>query len=232
MLVTLSAALPVLLSVTDCAALVVFSSWLPKLKFVADKLTMGAGAAPVPVRLMVCGLPAMLSVIVTAPVRMPVAVGVNVTLMVQLAPAATDVPQVLVCMKSPLATMLVTLSATFPVLFSVTDCAALVERKCRFLNARQFGETLTPVASPVPVRLTDCGLPAALSVMLIAPVRLPSFPTRRSSDLVQLAPAATDVPQVLVCMKSPLATMLVTLSAAVPVLVSVTVCTALVVFTF
>src|SRR2546429_6130325 len=69
MLVTLSAALPVLLSVTDCAALVVFSSWLPKLKFVADKLTMGAGAAPVPVRLMVCGLPAMLSVIVTAPVR-------------------------------------------------------------------------------------------------------------------------------------------------------------------
>src|SRR5438876_852284 len=126
MLVTLSAALPVLLSVTDCAALVVFSSWLPKLKFVADKLTMGAGAAPVPVRLMVCGLPAMLSVIVTAPVRMPVAVGVNVTLMVQLAPAATDVPQVLVCMKSPLATMLVTLSATFPVLFSVTDCATLV----------------------------------------------------------------------------------------------------------
>src|SRR5437879_11049277 len=133
MLVTLSSALPVLLSVTDCAALVVFSSWLPKLKFVADKLTMGAGAAPVPVRLMVCGLPAMLSVIVTAPVRMPVAVGVNVTLMVQLAPAATDVPQVLVCMKSPLATMLVTLSATFPVLFSVTDCAT--DRKSTRLNS-------------------------------------------------------------------------------------------------
>ena len=114
------------LLVLACAALVVFSSWLPKLKFVADKLTMGAGAAPVPVRLMVCGLPAMLSVIVTAPVRMPVAVGVNVTLMVQLAPAATDVPQVLVCMKSPLATMLVTLSAAVPVLFSVTVCTALV----------------------------------------------------------------------------------------------------------
>src|SRR5437667_363837 len=44
MLVTLSAALPVLLSVTDCAALVVFSSWLPKLKFVADKLTMCRGS--------------------------------------------------------------------------------------------------------------------------------------------------------------------------------------------
>src|SRR2546430_6458634 len=34
---TLFRSLPVLLSVTDCAALVVFSSWLPKLKFVADK---------------------------------------------------------------------------------------------------------------------------------------------------------------------------------------------------
>src|SRR5437899_13012122 len=112
MLVTLSAALPVLLSVTDCAALVVFSSWLPKLKFVADKLTMGAGAAHVPVRLMVCGLPAMLSVIVTATVRMPVAVGVNVTLMVQLAPAATDLPQVLVCVKTSQDRRLVRVSAS------------------------------------------------------------------------------------------------------------------------
>src|SRR5205807_9410601 len=120
-----------------------------------------------------CGLPAMLSVIVTAPVRMPVAVGVNVTLMVQLAPAATDVPQVLVCMKSPLATMLVTLSATFPVLFSVTDCATLVVFRFCLPNVWLLGERLAPGAAPVPVRLTDCGLPAALSVMVIAPVRVP-----------------------------------------------------------
>jgi hypothetical protein len=36
-----------------------------------------------------------LSVIVTAPVRAPVAVGVKVTLIVQLAPAATELPQLL-----------------------------------------------------------------------------------------------------------------------------------------
>ena len=49
-----------------------------------------------PVRLTVCGLPVALSVTVIVPGCVPVAVGVNVTLIVQLAPAATEVPQVLV----------------------------------------------------------------------------------------------------------------------------------------
>jgi hypothetical protein len=44
----------------------------------------------------VCGLPAKLSVIVIVPVWVPVDVGLNVTLIVQLAPSATEVPQVLV----------------------------------------------------------------------------------------------------------------------------------------
>src|SRR2546429_7618317 len=103
---------------------------------------MGAGALPVPDGLPVCGLPAALSVMVIAPVRVPVAVGVKVTLMAQLAPAATDVPQVLVCMKSPLATMLVTLSATVPVLVSVTDCATLVVLRFWLPNVRLLGERL------------------------------------------------------------------------------------------
>ena len=42
-----------------------------------------------PVRLTVWGLPVALSVRVTAAVRVPLAVGVKVTLIVQLAPAAT-----------------------------------------------------------------------------------------------------------------------------------------------
>jgi len=50
----------------------------------------------VPVRLTVCGLPVALSVMVTEAVRLPGAVGVNVTLMVQLLPANTELPQVLV----------------------------------------------------------------------------------------------------------------------------------------
>ena len=79
-----------------------------------------------PVRLMVCGDPAALSAMLTAPVRVPVAVGVNVTLMVQEAPAATELPQVSVSAKSPLAEMLVTLNVPLPVLLSVTDWAELV----------------------------------------------------------------------------------------------------------
>jgi len=65
---------------------------------VGTRLT--AGNPPVPVRLTVCGLPLALSVTVSAPVRVPVAVGVNVTLIVQLAPAATLDPQLLVWEKS------------------------------------------------------------------------------------------------------------------------------------
>ncbi len=43
---------------------------------------------PVPVKLMVCGLPAALSAMETEAVRVPVAVGVKVTLRVHFAPAA------------------------------------------------------------------------------------------------------------------------------------------------
>jgi hypothetical protein len=53
------------------------------------------------------------------------AVGVNVTLMVQLAPANTAPPQVVVSAKSPLAVMLLILNDTLPVLASVTDWGAL-----------------------------------------------------------------------------------------------------------
>jgi len=59
-------------------------------------------ATPDPVRLAVWGLPVALSVTVTAAVLAPDAVGLNVTLIVQLAPAATDAPHVLLWEKSPL----------------------------------------------------------------------------------------------------------------------------------
>lgn len=49
-----------------------------------------------PVRLTVCGLPGASSVIVTAAVRVPGALGAKVTLIVQLAPAVTELPQVLI----------------------------------------------------------------------------------------------------------------------------------------
>jgi hypothetical protein len=80
----------------------------------------------VPLRLADCGLPEALFVTLSVPVRAPKAVGVNVTWMVQLAAGASELPQLLVCPKSPLAAMLVIDSAAVPQLVNVTVCAALV----------------------------------------------------------------------------------------------------------
>src|SRR5215467_12508247 len=75
--------------------------WPPNIVMVAGD-TVG-GTVPVPVSATVCGLPLALSVTEIVPVREPLAVGVKVTEMVQFAATATDEPQVLVWLKSPLA---------------------------------------------------------------------------------------------------------------------------------
>ena len=113
--------------VTVCAALVVLSCWLAKVREVADRLTAGAATVvPLPVRATVWGLPVALSVTEIVPGRLPTAVGVKVTLMEQLAPAAREAGQVLVWAYGALAAMLVMFSAAVPPLDNVTVCAALV----------------------------------------------------------------------------------------------------------
>src|SRR6266513_3634560 len=86
-------------------------------------------SVPVPVRLTVCGLPQALSVMVKFPVRAPAAVGVNVTLIVQVFDPAVAgkvaglighaVAPVLVSAKSPDAAMELIVSAAFTVFVSV-----------------------------------------------------------------------------------------------------------------
>jgi len=94
MLLIVSVALPVLLSVTTFAGLVVPNTWLANTRLVGERVT--AGAMPVPVRGTVYGLPAALSATLTLAVRVPLAVGVKTTLIEHEAPAATDDPQVFV----------------------------------------------------------------------------------------------------------------------------------------
>jgi hypothetical protein len=85
---------------------------------------------PVPVSVAVCGLPAKLSATLKVALTIPMAVGVNVTLIVQLAPAASVAGQALVFANNDALApvMLTTMLFTAPVLvfFSVTVCAALV----------------------------------------------------------------------------------------------------------
>jgi hypothetical protein len=146
-----------------------------------------------------CGLPAALSVIVTAPVRVPVAVGVNLTLILQLDPTVTDEPHVLVREKSPLAAMLLIFSAAVPVFFNVTLFEGLVVPTVCEPKLKVVDDRLTTGSVPMPVRLTVCGLPLALSVMVIAPVRVPVAVGVNVTLMVQVPAAATDVPQALVC---------------------------------
>ena len=92
---------------------------------------------------------------------------------------------------------------------------------------------------PVPVRLTVCGLPPALSVMVKVPVRAPATVGVNVTLIVQVFDPAVAgkvvgligqaVAPVLVSAKSPDAAMELIVSAAFPVFVSVRVCAALVV---
>ena len=96
-------------------------------------------------------------------------------------------------------------------------------------------EAIATVKSwPVPVRFTVCVLPVVpllLSVTVRVPEREPPSVGVNVTLIVQEPPAATLLSQLLVCAKSPLVVMPATLSAALPVLDSVTVCELLVDFT-
>ena len=99
--------------------------WLAKVRLVAVRLTPGA-TTPVPPSRIACGLLGALLVIVRVPLRVPLVVGVNVTLRAQEEPAASKLPQLFVSAKSPFTEIEEMERTASPVLESVTDCAPLV----------------------------------------------------------------------------------------------------------
>ena len=121
-----------------------------------ERLT--TGAVPVPCRLTVCVAGLALSVMVKAPLREPLAVGVKVTLRVQLALAATLEPQLLVSAKSPLfvpaMATLVMLSVALPVLVSVMGAAELVVPTSWLPKLYDVGDRFTTGACPRPNLVT------------------------------------------------------------------------------
>ena len=124
-----------------------------------------AWALPVPDSDTVCGLFVALSVIESVPVRDPVWVGLKVTLIAQLLPAARVLPQLFVCEKSPLVAMLLMSSVALPPLVSVAVFAALFASTMTVPNERALGDTLMPVTCGSTVRLTE-----------VEPVKLPDMP--------------------------------------------------------
>src|SRR5437899_2397171 len=242
--VMLRVAVPLLVRVTVCTGLVVLRRWSPKARLVGAKVT--AGTIPVPASDTDCGLRGASSVMVTVAVRALAAVGVNVRLTRQLAPATTVAPFVQVVPAAmakspgfkPARAMLVMLRVAVPLLVRVTVCTGLVVLRRWSPKARLVGAKVTAGAMPIPASDTDCGLPGASSVMVTVAVRAPVAAGVKLMLIVQLAPGATEpapVGQVLPAAKAksaacaPEMVMLVRFSGVPPLLVSVRFCAALVV---
>jgi hypothetical protein len=130
------------------------------------------------------------------PVRVPVAVGVNVTITEQLAGDGPNVPVQVpaVSAKSPVVSNEIGVDPV-PVFFIVMVLAALVVPTACLANVSLVGVAVTTTvgALPVPVRLTICGEFVAPSVMESVPVRVPVVVGLNVTDIVQLAllPAST-----------------------------------------
>src|ERR1700674_4240312 len=180
---------------------------------------------PVPVRLEVCGLLLALSATFNFPVLVPTAVGLNTTLMVQLVLAARLAPQVVVeTLKSPVVELTMLSSVTLWLFLSVNVFGRLVVPTVWAAYVALLGVNVTG-AMPVPDSGTVCGLFAALSVIVMLPVRAPSWVGVKVTLMMQFAPAASVLPQGFVLAtgaKSPLTTMLLMFSVALPVFVIVT----------
>ena len=138
-----------LFTFTTCGALLVPTFCELNVKLVGVTVNCGVLEAPVPVSDTFCGLLEAESVSVSVPVRVPPAVGVKVTLTVQLAPAARLLPQLLVCEKSPLVVMELNVTAPAVSLVAVTVWAALLAPTFCEANVRLVGVTESAGCAPL-----------------------------------------------------------------------------------
>src|SRR5579863_1514126 len=216
---------------------VVAENW--SLPFTATFGFMGEIEKPEePERDTACGLLTAESVKVSRAERVPVAEGVKVMLTVQPDPLARLAPQVLAEMAKsaglvPDVAMLLILIAATPPLVSVTDCAAVVEPTSVAVKVRVVGATLAPSGVPVPEMATTCGLLTAESVKVSVAVRDPVADGENVRLTKQSPEPGRLVPQVLdeIAKSEALAPemrMLLILMTAVPPLLSVTDCAAVV----
>lgn len=102
---------------------------------------LAAGPIPVPERLTTAGLFVVFDTTVSLPVRVPRVMGLKLTLMAQLFPAATPDPQLFVCTKSPVV-LISSNKVLLPVFVTVTGWLELVEPKAWSGKLRMVGDTV------------------------------------------------------------------------------------------
>ena len=241
-----STSVPPLASVIVCGPLVIPFVWLPN--GTVPGAALACGNTPVPVTFTTCvvGLASSVNVIVAACPPSPV--GVNVTFTTQFPPAATVDPFVHVvpvptianwfAFVPPNATV-VRCSVSVPPLFNVSVCVPLVVFCRWFPNANGLGVGVACGNTPVPVTFTTCVVGLASSVNVIVAACPPSPVGVNVTFTTQFPPASTVDPFVHVvpvptianwfAFVPPNATV-ARFNVPVPPFVSVSVCTALVVF--
>jgi len=139
--------------VTFLAELVLPTFTVPKLRVVGETVT---SPAPVPLRGTVC-VPAV-SEMVRVPETVPIAIGSNETVMVQIPAGATLPTQLFVWRNGAAVVTLETCNVAVPVFCNVT--LAVPSEPKGVEKSRLVGVTETAGAVPTPVRATLCVVPA------------------------------------------------------------------------
>ena len=139
-----------------------------------------------------------------------------------LSVARKELPTLVVWEKSPATATVSVIEAVPGVFVSVIVCEALVLPTVVVGKVRLLTEKEIVPSCPVPERLMDCGLFAALSLTFTWPVRAPIPTGSKITLMVQLLEGASDAPQLLVAMKSDeVLLMLVIANARLPVFFNV-----------
>jgi hypothetical protein len=201
-----SVALPVFVTVVDIAPLVTVTAVFGKAMEVGLSPIPATVPAPVPETGTLCGDPAALSVKTMADERAPVAEGLNTTETVQVPPlAATLAHPVGVGMKSPAfvpaETIEVIVRTALPEFVIVMVCGADVVPTVWDAKVKDVGEgeKLAVAVVPVPLSGAVCGEPAALSATLTFAVRLPVVVGMKRTEIWHEPPGATELMQVFDC---------------------------------
>ena len=184
--------------VTVFAAAEAPTAVLLKLNVVGVRVTVGV--APVPVSVTFCGEPVALSATLMAADSAPDALGENVTVIVQLLPAATPWAQVLVCENEvapvPVRVIPVTVIGAPPVLLRVMFLVAAEVPTVVPLKVRDVGDRAATGTVPEPLSVTFWGEPVALSAMAKAAERAPEALGVKVTVMAHIPLAATLVPPV------------------------------------
>ena len=196
--VMFSGAFPMLVRVEVCAALVAPTVSEANVSVVGLRLT--AGPTAVPTNSTDCGLPGSVPLIAILAILDPPAVGVNVTLTVQLPPGAREAPQLCVSVKSELsvpATLIpLMFNPEFPVLISMTGTGLLlVPTGCDGKIARAGSAVSAGPLTPIPARGMATGLALVLSLSVMVPASDPVLVGEKLTVMSQWAPAASELPQ-------------------------------------